>query len=161
MALPAARHLDHDDKIFTVVGILKPTRTPVDWFLWCHAEGIEAMHIDWKQGAPPLKGQKVPAERIKKEEIKIEQITAFFLRSSESSNPRAAWQINTFPEEPLMAVIPGGAERAVEWHQLRRTGVESCSFVRLRRPGGNVDGAYTRSTSGAERSLFSERWSRP
>jgi putative ABC transport system permease protein len=102
--------LDHDDKPFTVVGILRPTRTPVDRSVYITLEGIEAMHIDWKQGAPPLKGQGVPAERIKKEEIKIEQITAFFLRSKARVQTLGLQrQINTFPEEPLMAVIPGVA----------------------------------------------------
>jgi putative ABC transport system permease protein len=102
--------LDHEDKPFTVVGILRPTRTPVDRSVYITLEGIEAMHIDWKQGAPPLKGQGVPAERIKKEEIKIEQITAFFLRSKARVQTLALQrQINTFPEEPLMAVIPGVA----------------------------------------------------
>ncbi|HSE88567.1 MAG TPA: FtsX-like permease family protein [Candidatus Binatia bacterium] len=102
--------LDHDDKPFTLVGILRPTHTPVDRSLYITLEGIEAMHIDWKQGAPPLKGQGVPAERIKKEEIKIEQITAFFLRTKARVQTLALQrQINTFPEEPLMAVIPGVA----------------------------------------------------
>jgi putative ABC transport system permease protein len=102
--------LSHDDKPFTVVGILRPTRTPVDRSLYVTLEGIEAMHIDWKQGAPPLKGHGVPAERIKKEEIKIEQITAFFLRTKARVQTLALQrQINTFPEEPLMAVIPGVA----------------------------------------------------
>ena len=102
--------LDHEDKPFTVVGILRPTRTPVDRSLYVTLEGIEAMHIDWKQGAPPLKGQQVPAERIKKEEIKIEQITAFLLRSKARVQTLGLQrQINTFPEEPLMAVIPGVA----------------------------------------------------
>jgi putative ABC transport system permease protein len=102
--------LDHEDKPFTVVGILQPTRTPVDRSLYVTLEGIEAMHIDWKQGAPAVKGQGVPAERIKKEEIKIEQITAFFLRTKARVQTLALQrQINTFPEEPLMAVIPGVA----------------------------------------------------
>jgi putative ABC transport system permease protein len=102
--------MDHDDKPFTVVGILKPTRTPVDRSLYVTLEGIEAMHIDWKQGAPPLKGQETAAERIKKEEIKIEQITAFFLRTKARVQTLGLQrQINTFAEEPLMAVIPGVA----------------------------------------------------
>ncbi|HET8563069.1 MAG TPA: ABC transporter permease, partial [Candidatus Binatia bacterium] len=102
--------MDHDDKPFTVVGILKPTRTPLDRSLYITLEGIEGMHIDWKQGAPPLKGQEVPAEQIKKEEIKIEQITAFFLRTKARVQTLALQrEINNFTEEPLMAVIPGVA----------------------------------------------------
>lgn len=102
--------LEHDDKPFTVVGILRPTHTPVDRSLYVTLEGIEAMHIDWKQGAPPLKGQEVPAERIKKEDLRIDQITAFFLRTKARVQTLALQrQINTFPEEALMAVIPGVA----------------------------------------------------
>jgi putative ABC transport system permease protein len=102
--------MDHDDKPFTVVGILKPTRTPIDRSVYVTLEGIEAMHIDWKQGAPPLKGQETPAEKIKKENIKIEQITAFFLRTKSRVQTLALQrEITNFPEEPLMAVVPGVA----------------------------------------------------
>jgi putative ABC transport system permease protein len=102
--------MDHDDKPFTVVGILKPTRTPIDRSVYVTLEGIEAMHIDWKQGAPPLKGQETPAEKIKKADIKIEQITAFFLRTkSRVQTLGLQREITNFPEEPLMAVLPGVA----------------------------------------------------
>jgi putative ABC transport system permease protein len=102
--------MEHADKPFTVVGILRPTRTPVDQAVYITLEGMEAIHIDWQQGAPPLKGQEIPAEQIKKEEIKIGQITAFFLRTRSRIQTLALQrQINTFPEEPLMAVIPGVA----------------------------------------------------
>ena len=102
--------VDHDDKPFTVVGILKPTRTPIDRSVYVTLEGIEAMHIDWKQGAPPLKGQETPADQIKKEDIKIEQITAFFLRTkSRVQTLGLQREITNFPEEPLMAVVPGVA----------------------------------------------------
>jgi len=102
--------MDHGDKPFTVVAILKPTRTPLDRSLYVTLEGIEAMHIDWQQGAPPLKGQAVPAEQIKKEEIEIGQITAFFLRTKARVQTLALQrEINTFAEEPLTAIIPGVA----------------------------------------------------
>jgi putative ABC transport system permease protein len=102
--------LDHDDKPFGVVGILRPTRTPVDRSVYVTLEGIEAIHIDWKGGAPPLKGQGVPAEKIKKEAIKIEQITAFLLRTKARIQTLGLQrEINAFTEESLMAVIPGVA----------------------------------------------------
>jgi putative ABC transport system permease protein len=102
--------MDHDDKPFTVVAILKPTRTPIDRSVYVTLEGIEAMHIDWKQGAPPLKGQETPAEKIKKEDIKIEQITAFFLRTKSRVQTLALQrEITNFAEEPLIAVVPGVA----------------------------------------------------
>jgi putative ABC transport system permease protein len=102
--------MDHDDKPFTVVGILRPTRTPIDRSLYVTLEGIEAMHIDWKEGAPPIKGQETPAEKIKKEDIKIEQITAFFLRTKARVQTLALQrEITNFSEEPLTAVVPGVA----------------------------------------------------
>jgi putative ABC transport system permease protein len=102
--------MDHDDRPFTVVGLLLPTRTPIDRALYVTLEGIEAMHMDWKDGAPPLKGQETPAERLKKENIEIGQITAFFLRAkSRVQTLGLQREITNFPEEPLMAVIPGVA----------------------------------------------------
>ena len=102
--------MDHDDKPFKVVGILKPTRTPIDRSLYVTLEGIEAMHIDWKQGAPPLTGQETPASSIKKEDIKVEQITAFFLRTRARVQTLALQrEITNFPEEALIAVLPGVA----------------------------------------------------
>ncbi|HSK30903.1 MAG TPA: ABC transporter permease [Candidatus Limnocylindria bacterium] len=102
--------MDHDDKPFTVVGILSPTRTPIDRSLYVTLEGIEAMHLDWQQGAPPIKGQATPAAKIKKEDLRIEQITAFFLRTKARIQTIGLQrEINTFPEEPMTAVIPGVA----------------------------------------------------
>jgi putative ABC transport system permease protein len=102
--------MDHDDKPFVVVGILQPTRTPIDHALYVTLEGIEAMHIDWKEGAPPLKGQETPAAKLKSEDVKIGQITAFFLRTkSRVQTLGLQREITNFAEEPLMAVIPGVA----------------------------------------------------
>jgi putative ABC transport system permease protein len=89
---------------------LPEARTPIDRSVYVTLEGIEAMHIDWKQGAPPIKGQETPAEKIKKEDIKIEQITAFFLRTKSRVQTLALQrEITNFPEEPLIAVVPGVA----------------------------------------------------
>ena len=43
--------LNHDDKPFKIVGILKPTGTPVDQSLHVSLEGITAMHVDWESGS--------------------------------------------------------------------------------------------------------------
>jgi putative ABC transport system permease protein len=100
--------LEHGDKPFTVVGILKKTATPVDRSLYITLEGMEAMHLDWSEGAPPLLGEAIPASQIAKEEIKIKQITAFLLRArSRIDTLRLQREVNTFEDEPLMAIIPG------------------------------------------------------
>jgi putative ABC transport system permease protein len=102
--------MDHDDKPFTLVGILQPTQTPIDRSVYVTLEGIEAMHIDWKGGAPPIKGKETPPEQIKKDNIRIEQITAFFLATrSRVQTLSLQREITSFAEEPLMAVIPGVA----------------------------------------------------
>jgi putative ABC transport system permease protein len=99
---------DHADKPFTVSGILKKTATPVDRSLYIQLEGISAVHIDWADGAPPMPGEEVPAEKITKQSVKIDQITSFLLRSkSRIDTLRLQREISTYTEEPLQAIIPG------------------------------------------------------
>jgi putative ABC transport system permease protein len=102
--------LQHEDKPFTAVGILKKTATSVDRSLYITLEGMEAMHLDWSGGAPPLLGEEIPAWKIRQEEIEIKQITAFLLRAkSRIDTLRLQREVNTFEDEPLMAIIPGVA----------------------------------------------------
>jgi putative ABC transport system permease protein len=102
--------LQHDDKPFHVVGILARTATPVDRSLYVTLYGIEAMHMDWADGGPPMPGEETPVSRIKKEDLKLKQITAFLLRSkSRIDTLRLQREINTFEGEPLMSIIPGAA----------------------------------------------------
>ena len=68
------------------------------------------MHIDWQSGAPPPPGQEVSAEQIKKQKLKITQITAFLLRNK--SRIQAIYlqrEIDTYEGEPLLAIMPGVA----------------------------------------------------
>jgi putative ABC transport system permease protein len=102
--------LRHEDKPFTVVGILKRTATPVDRSVYITLEGMEAIHLDWSAGAPPMPGEEIPAWKIKQEDIQIRQITAFLLRTkSRIDTLRLQREVNTFEDEPLMAIIPGVA----------------------------------------------------
>jgi putative ABC transport system permease protein len=102
--------LEHEDKPFQVVGILRQTATPVDRALYITLEGMEAMHIDWQEGVPPRSGASIPAERIQKEDLQIKYITAFLLRAkSRVDTLRLQREINTFAAEPLMTIIPGVA----------------------------------------------------
>jgi putative ABC transport system permease protein len=98
----------HDDKPFRVVGILKPTGTALDQSLYISLYGMEAIHLDWKSGAAPNRENAIAPEQISKENIKVESITSFFLRTtSRIETLRLQRTINTFEEEPLMAIIPG------------------------------------------------------
>ncbi len=101
--------IEHDDKPFTVVGILKPTGTPVDQTVHVRLEGYEAIHIDWKDGAP-VPGRSISAERVLAMELTPRTITAFLvgLRSRIAAFGLQRW-INQYPREPLLAIMPGVA----------------------------------------------------
>ncbi len=99
---------DHADKPFRVVGILKPTGTPVDQTIHVSLQGIEAIHIDWQEGVPPAEGQEVSAEQALQMNLQPKTITAFLVGLQSKFGifkiQRAA---NEYREEPLMAVLPG------------------------------------------------------
>jgi putative ABC transport system permease protein len=100
--------LKHDDKPFHIVGILKPTGTPVDRALYISLQAMEAIHMDWQNGAAPTPDKITPVDQIKPENIKIKTITAFFLRTkSRIQTLRLQREINDYKQEPLLAIIPG------------------------------------------------------
>ena len=100
----------HDDRPFTVTAILEKTATPVDRSVYVTLEGIEALHLDWGDGAPPVPGEETPTSKIKKEDLQVKQITAFLLRTkSRIDTLRLQREVATFEAEPLQAIIPGVA----------------------------------------------------
>jgi len=106
----AAGIMDHDDKPFTVVGILDRTATPIDRSIYISLEGMTAIHVGWQGGAPPEPGEETPSSKLKKEDLKVEAITAFLLRAkSRIDTLRIQRDINNYLPEPLMAIIPGVA----------------------------------------------------
>jgi len=111
--------LKHEDRPFKVVGILRPTGTPVDQTIHVSLEGITAMHIDWESGAPPLEGEGLSSEDIMKLDLKSEEITSFLigLRSKIHAFDLQR-EINSYKEEPLSAIMPGVALQEL-WDILR------------------------------------------
>ncbi|MCB1326871.1 MAG: ABC transporter permease [Spirochaetales bacterium] len=102
--------LRHDDKPFRVSGILERTSTPVDRSLFISLAGMEAVHLGWESGGPPLPGQAVPVDRIRPEDLHISQISAFLVgMKSRGLTLRLQRQINTDSNEALLAIIPGVA----------------------------------------------------
>ena len=99
----------HDDRPFTVVGILEPTGTPVDQSLHVSLQGIEAIHIDWKQGVK-IRGSTLTIEQIEKMNLEPKTITAFMVGlKSRIATFRVQRAINNYNKEPLMAILPGVA----------------------------------------------------
>lgn len=102
--------MNHEDKPFRVVGILKKTGTPVDRTVHIGLEGIEAIHLGWERGAPPMPGQETAAAEAEKMKLQPKAITAFFVGlKSRISTFRLQREINDYKEEPLLAVLPGVA----------------------------------------------------
>jgi len=98
----------HDDKPFKVVGVMKPTGTPLDRALYISLEAMEAIHLDWQTGAAPAKGKEIAVTQITPEMVKPKVITSFFLRTKNriETLKLQRW-INDYQEEPLLAAIPG------------------------------------------------------
>lgn len=108
----------HDDKPFEVTGILKPTGTALDQSIYISLYGMEAIHMDWQNGAAPKDSTRIAAHSIKKENIHIDQITSFFLRTKNRIETlKLQREINTYADEPLLAIIPG-ATLAQLWQGL-------------------------------------------
>jgi ABC-type transport system, involved in lipoprotein release, permease component len=98
----------HDDKPFQVVGILSPTGTALDRAVYITLEGMEAMHVDWHDGAAPVAGKETPAYELSRENLKVDDITAFFVGAKNRVETlKLQREINEFAEEPLLAIIPG------------------------------------------------------
>ena len=101
--------VQHDKQPFQVSGILKPTGTPVDRAVHVSLEGIEAMHVDWQNGAA-IKGEGTPADVIRQMELKPAAVTALLVGlKSRATVFREQRAINTYRQEPLLAVLPGVA----------------------------------------------------
>ncbi|WP_017328009.1 ABC transporter permease [Synechococcus sp. PCC 7336] len=100
--------LEHDDKPFRVVGILNRTGTPVDQTVHISLEGLEAIHIDWQDGAPPRPGQAIPPEVAARLALSPQAVTAVLVRLNSRI---AAFEFqrfaNNYPAEPLLAILPG------------------------------------------------------
>ena len=104
-----ASFTEHKDQPFRVAGILEKTGTPVDRTVIVSLEAIEAIHVDWQSGAQ-IPGQSTPVDAIRQMDLQPKAITAALV-GVESPLQTFALQraINEYPEEPLLAILPGVA----------------------------------------------------
>ena len=99
----------HDDRPFKVVGILKPTGTPVDQTLHVSLQGIEAIHIDWQQGVKVAKSG-LSQNDLEQLNLQPKSITAFMLGlKSKIATFHVQRTINNYAPEPVVAILPGVA----------------------------------------------------
>ncbi len=103
--------VQHTDKPFRVVGILKRTGTPVDRTILISLEAIEAIHVDWRSGSP-LPGMHISAEKTRTMNLTPKTITAALVGlQSRVAVFDVQRFVNDYPNEPLSAVMPGVALR--------------------------------------------------
>ena len=109
--LKSASFAEHKNRPFSVVGILEPTGTPVDRTIHVSLEGIEAVHLGWNNGAPPIGGEaQINPADIDPADLQPTAITAFLVGlTSKSAVLRYQRDVNTYRFEALSAVIPGVA----------------------------------------------------
>ena len=108
----------HADKPFTVCGILAPTGTPVDRGLYISLAAMEAIHIDWRGGAP-VPGFHVRADQVTAFNLTPKSITALLVGLKSRARVFAAQrEINTDQAEALTGVMPGVALDQL-WGMLR------------------------------------------
>lgn len=99
----------HDDRPFTVVGILAPTGTPVDQTLHVSLQGIEAIHMDWQQGVR-IPGSTRSQAQVEQTDLEPKSVTALMLGlESKMTTFHVQRAINNYAEEPLLAILPGVA----------------------------------------------------
>ena len=110
--LKSAAFTEHKNQPFFAVGILEATGTPVDRTIHVSLGGLEAVHLGWNNGAPPISGRRSqPVQSdIDRGELQPDAITAFLVGlKSKSAILRYQRDVNTYRSEALSAVIPGVA----------------------------------------------------
>lgn len=104
-----ASFVEHKDQPFRVSGILEKTGTPVDRTVIVSLEAIEAIHVDWKRGVQ-IPGQSTPVSDIRKMDLTPKAVTAALVGvKSPLQTFHLQRAINQYPEEPLLAILPGVA----------------------------------------------------
>ena len=104
--------VQHDDLPFRVSGILERTGTPVDRSLHVSLEAITAIHVDWATGARAARTTPAEVLRARAAEgaLEAEAVTALLVGTTSRVRVfSVARAINDYPEEPLLAVLPGVA----------------------------------------------------
>lgn len=101
---------DHDNRPFRVVGILRPTGTPVDQTIHVSLEAITAIHVGWETGARNPMADSISEDMIRGFDLTPKTVTAVFVGlENRSTVLRTRRDINTNMSEPLLAIIPGQA----------------------------------------------------
>ena len=100
---------EHENQPFRISGILEKTGTPVDRTVVVSLEAIEAVHVDWQSGAQ-IPGQATPADVIRQMDLEPQAVTAALIGVKSRLQVFGLQRsINEYPQEPLLAILPGVA----------------------------------------------------
>lgn len=123
--LVSADFAGHDDKPFTVVGILSKTGTPVDRTVHVSLAGIEAIHVDWQGGGRSAVA--LDAEQALMLDLTPTSITAFLVGlENKAQTFQVQREINDYSDEPMLAILPG-ATLAEFWRTI--SAIEQILFI--------------------------------
>ena len=98
----------HYDKPFSVTGILESTGTPIDRSVFITLQGLEAIHADWEDGAPPLPEHAIKSADLQQRSLPVRELSAVLVGAkSRADSLGLQRQWSEFKGEPLSAIIPG------------------------------------------------------
>ena len=101
-------HAHHDDRPFRIVGILKPTGTPVDRTVHIGLEGLTAMHVGWETGSRHHLADSITTEMIRSFDLTPDSVSAVFIGLKDKTTIlQTRRALNSQREEPVTAIIPG------------------------------------------------------
>ena len=99
----------HKDQPFRISGVLEKTGTPVDRTVIVSLKAIEAIHVDWQNGAQ-IPDRSTPADVIRQMDLQPQAVTAALVGVNSRLQVFALQRaINEYPQEPLLAILPGVA----------------------------------------------------
>lgn len=104
-----ASFIEHENQPFRVSGIIEKTGTPVDRTVIVSLQAIEAIHVDWQSGAK-IPGQSTSADVIRQMDLEPKAVTAALIGVKSRLQVFGLQRsINEYPQEPLLAILPGVA----------------------------------------------------
>ncbi len=104
-----ASFTEHKDQPFRVSGIIEKTGTPVDRTVVVSLQAIEAIHVDWRNGGR-IPGAATPIDTLRQMDLTPSAVTAALVGVKSPLQIFTLQRaINEYPQEPLLAVLPGVA----------------------------------------------------
>lgn len=104
-----ASFVEHADTPFRIAGVLEKTGTPVDRTVVVGLEAIEAIHVDWQDGAQ-RPGEATSPDVLRQMDLQPKAVTAVMIGVGSPLQifGLQRW-VNEYPQEPLLAILPGVA----------------------------------------------------